>query len=582
MRVFCLGIIAFCTAVGVFSHEGGSAIEGYQKRIRDHLLIKDYTSALSDLKLFLARFPQSKELHILKVCALAESGSGLEALEAWNGLIASYPEVKENVHLIETVAWGILSRAESSSQQVVNISSMIGASLTRDAKAVQVLQRHLRSSNAYLRMVAVRLATQYGDRQLIEEIQRMLKKEVVWYVRLEILRALGRLQCKEVTSLLKEIVESPKSTIEERATAAEALLSLYDHLEGKELQKLLESPRAGLRYLACNIVAYLNLQDQAESIASLMQDTSTEVKIAALNTLTVIGLPSSCKISILEKVKVLLEEEHPVVAITACRLLMHYQSHEALTCLKKWITGDQAEMARLAACALALSGSFGKEAARQLLSKVKDDFIKVNLAYGSLSQEGPVGELCEEIALFLAKQEGKIMLDMSWNPLLKVVAPSRIRHTPEMVQYPTVVDQHTRLHLLNVLAIMGYPQAEASIKNYLKSQSMGATYAASALLIEEGAEDSIEIIKDLLKDPEEKVRVQAALVLAMLGGDKEALQVLKEMYPKVDRDLKIAILEAMGHIGSKEEIPFLLGLLEDPFNVMKVIAASSIIQCIYH
>lgn len=559
-----------------------SSLEVYQKRVRDHLVVKDYTSALSDLKIFLAQFPQSKELQILMIHVLSESGSGLEAFKQWKYVVQSYPEVKDDWNLVETVAWAILARAENSSQQIVNISSMIGASLTKDAKAVQVLQRYLRSTNAYLRMVAIRLSTQYGDKKLIEEIQMMLKKESVWYVRLEILRALGQFQCKEITALLKEIVASSRSSIEERAVAAQALLTLYDHLDDLEFKQLLESPRAGLRYLACGIVAYLNLKDKSADIAQLLLDTSADVKIAALNTLCVIGISKEFKEEILSKVVSLTKDAHPCVAVTASRLLMYYESDVALSALEKWITHENADVARLAACALSISGSAAKKTVLRLLQEIDDPFVKVNLAYGMLGLEESTEILCKAIAEFLALQDGKIMFDVSMNPLFKMIAPSRVKHTPEMVQYPATIDQHTRLHLLNTLAMMRYPKAEESIKHYLQSQSIGMTYAASTVLIEEGAEDSVEIIRDLLKDENEKIRVQAALVLAMLGGEKDALEVLKQVYPKVDRELKIAILEALGHIGSKEEIPFLMGLLEDPFNVMKVIAASSIIQCIYH
>lgn len=78
------------------------------------------------------------------------------------------------------------------------------------------------------------------------------------------------------------------------------------------------------------------------------------------------------------------------------------------------------------------------------------------------------------------------------------------------------------------------------------------------------------------------MRKSGALVIGMLGESEKAAQVLQKAYRKVDRELKIAILDALGHMGHKESIPFLMEILDDPFNMLKVIAASSIIQCIYH
>jgi len=166
--------------------------------------------------------------------------------------------------------------------------------------------------------------------------------------------------------------------------------------------------------------------------------------------------------------------------------------------------------------------------------------------------------------------------------MLRVLAPSHVRHTPEVSQYPEVIDQHVRLHLLNILAMMRHPGVEESIKKYLRQHHFGMTYAASSALITEGAEDSLDIISSLLEDEDDMIRVQAALVLASMGGDKRAVSILEEAYPKVTREVKMHILEALGHIGSTSSIPFLVRVFEDPFNVMRIIAASSIIQCLYH
>lgn len=559
-----------------------TSLEVSQKRIKDHLLIKDYTTALSELKIYLAQFPQSKELQALMIRTLAESGLGIEAFKQWTYAAEMHQEMKEDLGLIESIAWAILEKAEYSSQQVVNVSSMIGAALTRDAKAVKILHHYLNSSNAYLRMIAVKFSMQYGDKALIEEIQSMLKKESVWYVRLEIIRTLGRLGLKEVTPLLKEMIASSRSTFEERAAATESLIMLYEGLDDKELRNLFQSKRAGLRYFGCEVVSYLNLRDKSEQVAQLLEDTSPEVRMAALNTLSIVGLDKESKEKILALVEKLTQDMQSYVAITACRLLMFYKPNIATPLLEKWVFHESADFRRMAACAISLSGHHGRDLAMKLLKTIKDPFVKANLAYGMLGLEENEQVLCKYLDEFLSLEEGKIMMDTTMNPMFKILAPSRIKHTPGMPQYPAAVDQYTRLHLLNILAMMRYPNIENSIKKYLKTQNFGLTYTASTSLIEEGAEDSIQIIRSLLSDEDQMIRVQAALVLALVGGEKQAIQVLEAAYPKVEREIKMHILEALGHIGARESIPFLIQLLEDPFNVMRIIAASSIIQCIYH
>ena len=57
---------------------------------------------------------------------------------------------------------------------------------------------------------------------------------------------------------------------------------------------------------------------------------------------------------------------------------------------------------------------------------------------------------------------------------------------------------------------------------------------------------------------------------------------VQEAYKKVDRDMKVNILGALGHIGDKQSIPFLIDLLEEPHQILKIVAASALIQCVYH
>ena len=101
-------------------------------------------------------------------------------------------------------------------------------------------------------------------------------------------------------------------------------------------------------------------------------------------------------------------------------------------------------------------------------------------------------------------------------------------------------------------------------------------------LIEEGDEEALSMVRELLNDPEQKIRVQAAFILALLGSDPEAVKVLQEAYPNVEREMKVQILEALAHIGAPESIPFLMNILKEPFQVLRVVAASALIQCLNH
>lgn len=560
----------------------GDSLDPVYKRVRNHLVIKDPESAVAELKIHLATHPQDKMLHEMMIRSLAAAQRGIEAYKHYNYAKSLFPDLKSDENLIEAFCWSILEHAQYSTQYVVNVSSLIGASLTHDAKAVKILDRSLRSSSPYLRMIAVKLSAQYGDRILIDQILALMKKEHVWFVRLEIFKTLGRLKVTKAQESLQEILSNKKSTLEEKGAAAEALLYMYDSLDKHQLQSLIKSPRAGLRYFACQILAYLKKPELLSDILPLLQDGSAEVKIASLNAFTVLGIPDDIKLQVLQNIHHLLQDPQDEVVITAARLLSFYDFPAAFEVLKNQMGSSKQKIRCLAASALALTSREGREKAIDLLSSEKDPFVKVNIALSMLGFEEHEKRLCEEISIFLANTPQQLMIDGSANPCLHVVLPSKVPHVPEIPHYPEAVDQKTRLFLINHLSILRYPGVESAIKKYLKSQSFGMTFAASKALIEEGAEDAAVIIETLLQDPDEKIRIQAALILGMLGGHESAVSVLQEAYPKLDRELKMAILEALGHLGSKTSLPFLTNLLDDPFNVIKIIAASSIIQCIYH
>jgi HEAT repeat protein len=116
------------------------------------------------------------------------------------------------------------------------------------------------------------------------------------------------------------------------------------------------------------------------------------------------------------------------------------------------------------------------------------------------------------------------------------------------------------------------------VKSFLSCHEWGVTGAAAATLLQEGGEDSFSLIRELLQDPEENVKLQAALILAMFKHDPDATDVLMQSYQKADRDRKIHILEALGHIKDPRIAPFLVKVLQEPFQGLRVVAASALIQ----
>ena len=549
------------------------------KRIYSHLLIRDYSTAIEECEKALFYFPESTRLERALILALAESGKDEEAIAKWKQWRKK--NEKEDHDLLETIAWGILNRTENSPQFAINTTSLLSAFFTQDVRAVKILKSFISSPNAILRAGAVQLSASYHDATLIHEIKRLLQEEKVWFVRLEVIKALGNMQIKECREDLKKIISHSRSGAEEKAVAIAALVSMYDRVDKNELEQLIHSKRAGLRQLACQVIAHLDLRSAVPSIIEFLADTSPDVRIAALNTLYLIGLQHLSP-DCLEKIIELMGDHHPVVSITAAWITMRYHPTLGKLTLKKWIYSSDEPSRRFAAYIIASSGTAGEDLVIEALKMSSDPFVKANLALGMIGHTSHTKLAAETLYSFLLLNTKKIMKGPSGNPLFSVLAPTEMRHTPQTQQYPMLIDQQVRLEIYSILAKLEFAKAEDAIKTFLKHQILGITFAAGSALLQEGGIGTIEILRTLLQESNEMVRIQAAFVLALSGKEGEAIEVMQKGYLKVDREMKMNILGALGQIGDKTSVPFLIELLDEPYQALRVVAASALIQCLYH
>jgi len=568
-------IACICFTTSLFSSLIDLKEEDCVKRIYSHLVIRDYRSALEECEEGMLLFPDSEALREAYIRALAENGKDDEAILRWK----KWKKEALNHDILEALAWGVLHRSENSRQIVVNMASLMGAFYTHDVRAVQMLKNQMHSSNAYLRAMAVQFAPQYRDEVLIQEVMRLFEEEKVWYVRLEVIKALGAFGTPDVREPLKQIVANSRTSAEEKALAAASLVNLYDTIDLRELSKLVKSKRGGLRLFSCHLIAHLDLTEEIPTLLTLLDDPMPDVRIAALNTLYLLGLRSLTDES-LAKIEKLMDNSHPDLSITAAWIALRFSEEKALKTLRKWVYASTSESRRYAAFALGHSGPAGREIAKEAIRVSPDPFVRANAALGLIRQECDLELACSTLYQFLTTHKENIMWAES--TLFQILAPSQHHHIPQVPQYPALMDQLSRLEILNYLAILQHPQAEEAVKSFLTHELFGVTYAASNTLLEEGGEEALNILRHLLEEEDEKIRVQAALVLALTGSEPEAIDALQEAYFAMDREMKINILGAIGHIGDQKSIPFLLDLLDESHQILKVVTASALIQCLYH
>lgn len=544
------------------------------RRVRAHLLIDDQISALNEAQGLASQYPESLEVQKILIESLAVNGYEDQALDSWNKLTFKKPDLLYDRHLLEELAWGVLKKGTRSTQYGVRLAATIGSFLTRDTRAVPILLKMMRDSNAVIRSVAVQMASAFRDAPLKDEISRLMREERVWIVRLEVIKAVGLLKMKELSSELQMLVQSDKTPMEEKQIAIASLLEMYEEITMEEFKTLSSSTRAGLRHLACMIATHFKMEEARDEVIRLIQDSHPAVKIAALNAFGMIYKGKESEIS------AALQDSDPAVAITAGWAAFLIDSKAAEKSMEKWLSDSLPENRRLAAAALSATGKRGVPLAIKTLNESTDPYVKANLALGLLGQRVEVKKCCDLLANFLETEKRMIMMDQKPNPLFEVLAPSQVRHNDQIPNFPEAQDQMTRLELVSMLALVEDPRALPALKTFLQRKNWGVTGVAAATLLHEGDESALEVVKQLVTDADPNVRLQACLVLAMFGKDESVLLDLQGAYAGADHEKKLYILEALGKIGNVQSFSFLAGCLKEPFPILRVAAAAALIQSV--
>ncbi|MBS0623371.1 MAG: HEAT repeat domain-containing protein [Verrucomicrobia bacterium] len=549
------------------------------KRIQAHLKVGDEAVAVLEARKIVENYPSEPVSYVTYITALAQSGDLTQMLEVWDMFAKLYPEQAHQQRVLEAMCWGILRQGRGSSTLSTRLLSIIGATLTQDAYALDFLLSGLRDSNTAIRALSVELASLLGDRPLKDEILHLLAHEKKQEVRLEVLRAVAKLRLSEAYEELLRIVESKHTSAEERALAISAILEISQHINAQQLHRLASDPRAALRLIAAEMIAKFEEHDQVDLLIKLSQDPQPEVAAAALRTIGLLRIPRFQNKSMVEYLRPLTKTSDSLVGITASWGILLHDEQEGIEVFQHWIMHEKEDVRAMAAAAVAAAGPYGVQAALKFLKMTHDPYVQINLAKVLVGQRVNCEEACQIINNFLLNHQEK------WMEAENVFAPltrSHLSHRPGIPNYPEVVNQTLRLEWINVLAMLEYPHAAEALRAFLQSRPYGVTGLAAEMLLGEGDEMAIEHVRSLLADTDKHIRAEAALVLATWGRDPSAIPVLLEVYPEADRMLKIKILEALGRIGHVSTIPFLIERLKEPSMNVRIIAASVLIQSLNH
>ena len=554
--------------------------EAAVKRIHSHLLIKDTSTACAEARTALQTFPDCKPLWEAYIKALAKDGNEKEMINAWKAYVAAYDPEYKNRDLVETIAWGIIYTAIKSPSPITRIHALLGAFFSQDSKGIDILFNCMSDCNSILRHAAVQLSSRLRDAKLCDAMLRLFREEKVWAVRLEVIKAIGEMHLLSAKPELITIIANDKSSADEKSAAIHSLVALLDSIDNEEIVRLASSNRAGFRLMACKTVAHFFQTESFGAIFPLLHDQCSAVRMAALQVLGYLRISEYQGKSAAELAVEMLNDPDPLVAITAAWVLTLNDPTRGQEAFQSWLVHKTPNLRIYATAALCSCGKYAFPLALETFEKTTDFYVKMNLALMLIGQRVEVKQACEILGSGLMENEDR----WTWidHGIFRALVPSCQKLGGSMDIHPETQNQLVRLEILNQLAIMQYTGAQKALVKFLEQKNQGLTGMVAALLLTEGDETATDLVKNLIMDDSQQVKVQAALILALWGREESSVVTLQQAYVGSDRDLKERIIEGVGRVGAKSSIPFLIERLQEPSPSLRLIAAAALLQCLYH
>jgi HEAT repeat protein len=560
----------FIYACGLFSF-----ITPYEG-VEAYLRVEDPRHALQKVEECYKKYPHDPKLFSLYLKVLAQVGKEKEMLQLWHSFHDHFPEEAMKQDVLEEMGWGILKKGADSSQSSNQLIALIGATLTQDRYAVPFLLSAMRSSSIPLRHVGVQLATMMRDHELIAEVQHLIHHEKHVKVRAQALLAAGQLGLKEELSYLMNLMEEPRLRDEEKMSALQAIIQIKESFSSDEIHYLVSHPKSQMRLLAAVALKQQLQPDDVQSLTLLLQDTHHDVVVQAIHCAGVLGVKEVNQQSLIPKIRELAQSSHASVALTACWYLLLMEDSQGEEAMLKWINHHQVKKRREAAAAIANCGKLGLTLAQKQIRLQNDSYVKLNLALGLIGQRVDVKNACDVVVKCMRERPEKWMREES--SLFEPIVPSALSHRPEIPYYPEMVNQKIRLELTHLLSLLSAPEAPQLLRELFINRQRGVTSLVGEVLLGVGDDVAVDHVYQLLEDEDPKIRLEAALVLGISAKEKKVLPYLIEAFHKEQKQGKLQIIEAIGRLGGRESLPFLIEQMENPSLNLRLAAAAMLIM----
>lgn len=543
------------------------------QRIESMLTINDPKGALQELQRLLAEDPDNGALRRFEIISLARLQDITSLLKAYK----SYCEpTSDNLdkELLEEVAWAIIQKAASSNIPFIRHEAHMAAFMANDAKGIPLCLAAMHDPSEQARLLALAMARNSHDEQLLTAAFEAMREDSSARVRLQAISTVGATRLTAAQETLEKILESTESTAEEKMAAIDALTNILSHIDTAIIQALCRSERAVLRQLACELVLEQFDKEQVIYIFPLMNDATFDVRLAAIQCVVALGLCPPHEIW--QTLKIHKDIKTQILA-SWLSLVLGYEQELAVQQLTQFLSLPDQSLRLFAAGAIAHSGK-GAILFSDAITAQDDPLVRLNLSIGLIWQRADVQRACQYLLQALQTQTR-----LSWQSvgIISFVGPSVSQHVGSYARLPESEDLFCRLQLYTMISACRTIELKEALKGFLKERTWGISGQTAFLMVQEGLLFFDEL-KSLLSEPSREIALQAAFLLALYAQDEDALKVLEQAYPTASRQMREYILYAVGMCRASSAIPFLVKVLNEPFESLRVIAARSLLICLYH
>lgn len=533
-----------------------------QEQIKNQIIIHDYRGASETSKAALNSNPHTPQLLAESIKAFAKNGDEElmhKAYKEWSG------SMEERRLLLEEMAWGIIHKGVESSKPMIRVMGALACHLSQDAKGVLALAKLVNDPNALVRGVAAEVSGRSLDEPLREAILKRFQVEQEWDVRIQLIRDIGSMKIKAAKPLLEQLVDQDSLTMEERGAAVEALVALLEGSPRQEIERLKNSNRAALRELAAQVITFFQEKRDEDILLELIHDPRREVRASAWQGLGLLKTETESSG---------LQDADFSVQLASAYHHLATGSYPIDSWYMNVMNAGTKKEKRQAAALTRITGSKGKQLAAKYRSYNQDPFVRLNLALALLDNPS-----LEIIYQAIGNKNEKWMEDEAG--IIRYITESSVTHQSQIPNYPDVVDKNLRLECINILAIKNYPKALDACREFLKDPNWGISGMTSALLLTEGDDSAIDLVKSLLEDPDPNVKLQAALILVKWDPQEKLLPILTENYDSLPIERKEVVITSIGELEDEKAIDFLVRELASPRESVRIIAAASILKTLY-